>query len=463
MKSLFKKINILFIMTIVFVTFFVMPTYCIWGKTEKGGIYWVEPNGTIAFDGWKLIDDDSDGVGYYYYFNKNGFILLDDITPDYKIVGADGRRLNYDGTVETVEIQKIEYDSDKVEAYSEEILAQVKADQDVTTVTRGIISSGLSIIAKDPTVNDGPKPSDNIIDYSNPDGTARYILGPNVVLKTGKEKTAYHDPAISKHMNEYIKSGDKYSKKVNGTIYNKNKWKDAMALKGTGATIVFENPQNNFNKLKGRIATHYFTYSDRTTICTLYIFNEDDGEELFQTSDFNYNGGTFFECSFPKKSSAIRFELEVSGQYTSRVCYLRNCEFGFDKAAYEDELYEDDIEAEYRRRVGTQSDVDYEEEEDEDLLSHGDIPVEGEDPGARYRRLNNISDDEYWASLKFDDDDDIPAAIRASVSEARKRLEAQAEERDKVTGPAFDENLINATMPVGPDGSRMIIEGNEGG
>lgn len=446
---------------------FTLPSSAMWGKTEKGGIYWYEADGTVAMDGWKLIDDDNDGVGYYYYFNKNGFILLDDITPDYKIVDADGRRIGYDGNPESKVIEKIVFgDGDYDDSiYSAEILEQIKADQDIVEVQRGVLSSGGYLYAKDPSIIDGPSPSDNLVIDANPDGTARYILGPNVVLKKKKNEN-YYDPMLNRSMQEYIKSGDKYSKKVNGTTFNKSKWKDVMAMKGTGATIVFENPKKNFNKVKGRIATHYFSYSDRTTQCTFYIYNEDDGEELYATSDFNYNAGVSFECVFPKKASAIRFELEVNGQYTSRVCYLRNCEFGFDKEAYEEELYDDATEAEYRLRYGTDSEAEYsEEDETEDPLLEimGEISQEGEDPGARYRRLNKVNDDYYWATFSYDEDDDsVTEAMKASISEAKRKLAEEEEKRNKVSGPAFDENLKKQTEPLGPDGSSRIIEAFEG-
>ena len=457
-----KKLSLLLFTLFVVVFLYVVPSYCLWGVTDKGGIYWVEPDGTLALDGWKLIYDNNTGVGYYYYFNKNGFILLDDITPDYKIVNAEGKRINIDGTVEAVKVDSIELDSDSDKSiYSAEILSQIKADTDVVSVQKGLVSSGEHIISKDPTEFSGPSPADGIL-KQDPNAPAQYILGPNVVLKNEKKSSAY-DSTIDKNMQEHIKSGDKYSKKVNGTTFNKSKWKDVMALKGTGASIVFENPSRNFNKLKGRIATHYFSYTERTTQCTFTIYNEDDGEELFTTSDFNYNAGTSFECTFPKKTSAIRFELEVSGQYTSRVCYLRSCEFGFDKEAYEEELYEDEINAEYIRKVGTVSETTYEDEDENPNVPMGEVSLEGEDPGARYRRLNNVNEDIYWATYEYDESDDtITEAMKASISEARKKLDAQATEKDKISGPAFDPKLIDATEAIGPDGSTRFIEAHEG-
>lgn len=465
----FKKLYLIIVVMLTMILFLCFDSFAIWGEKDNK-FFWLGADGLLAKDGWKLIDDDGDGIGYYYYFDKDGFILTDDITPDYKIVGYDGKRVGYDGNPITEEIKNMVLEEvEDTGVLSPEILELIKAEQsDTLTIQKGFNSSGEVLYAKDPTVFEGPTPSDNIVIDVNPDGTARTVLGPNVVLREKKSKDSYTDPTISKNMQDYIKTGDKYSKKVNGTTFNKQKWKDVMALKGTGATITFENPKNNFNRLKGRIATHNFTYSDRTTQCTLYIFNDDDGEELFVTSDFNYNSGTSFDCTFPKKTNAIRFELEVSGQYTSRVCYLRNCEYGFDREAYEDELYSDDVEAEYRRRVGTESDADYleEEEDDENIGGHGEIALEGEDPVSRYNRLNNIvTGDEYWANFEYDEQDDsITAEMKASISEAKKRMEEKAKARDEISGPNFDPELQKQTEAVGPDGSSRVIAAKaEGG
>ncbi len=463
-----KKILILVLSLVIIMLSLIINNYALWGEKDNKK-FWYSLDGSIAKDGWKLIDDDNDGIGYYYYFDENGFIITDDIAPDYSIIGVDGRKIDYDGNPISEEIKELALeDLGDTSVFSAEIMEQVKAEQDANLqVNKGLSSSGAVLFAKDPNESNGPTPADNIVIEANPDGTARTYIGPNVVLTDkSKSRGTAIDPTISKNMQDHIKTGDKYSKKVNGTTYNKQKWKDVMALKGTGATITFENPNNNFNKLKGRIATHNFSYSDRTTQCTLLIYNDDDGEELYSTSAFNYNAGTSFECTFPKKAKSIRFELEVSGQYTSRVCYLRNCEFGFDREAYDEELYEDDIEREYIRRVGTASEIDYDEAEDEALYARGEIPLEGEDPGARYNRINNIvTDDEYWARYQFDEEDDgITAEMKASISEARRKVEEAASKRDEISGPNFDPELQNQTEAVGPDGSSRFVTGKaEGG
>ena len=471
---MFNSINkikrvFIFILSLIIITHsLVLNSYAVWGEKDNKK-FWLGSDGSLAKDGWKLIDDDNDGIGYYYYFDDSGFVVTDDIAPDYSVIGLDGRKIGYDGNPVSEEIKELVLEGvTDASLLSPEIMEQVKAEQDASMqVNKGFVSSGAVLYAKDSTVTEGPTPADNIVIEANPDGTARTYIGPNIVLtdKSRKKTGVASDPTISKNMQDHIISGDKYSKKVNGTTCNKQKWKEVMALKGTGATITFENQNNNFNKLKGRIATHNFSYSDRTTICTLFIYNDDDGEELYTTSDFNYNSGISFECSFPKKTKSIRFELEVSGQYTSRVCYLRNCEFGFDREAYEEEMYEDDVEREYIRRIGTASEVEYDEEAEDELYAQGEIALEGEDPGARYNRINNIvTDDEYWANYQYDEEDDgITAEMKASISEAKKRMEEKANKRDEISGPNFDPELQKQTEAVGPDGSSRFVTGKDEG
>ena len=450
MKNIFTKIKYSILLTVLMLCLYATPAFCTWGFLPNGNMFWYEADGTIAMDGWKLIDDDGDGYAFYYYFDENGVVLVDDITPDYMTVGYDGRWVDTSGYTPYVKVTNNQINDDKVLDYDARI-------QNNSNENKGITSSGQYLYWIDPEVSDAPKPSDEILIEVNADGTARTILGKNVELKEKADRKGY-DPTIDKDMREHIISGDKYSKKVNGTIFNKTKWKDVMALKGSGATIVFENPSNNFNKSKGRIATHYFTYTDRTTECTLNIYDEDNGEILYSTSDFNYNAGSSFECIFPRKAKAIRFELEVNGQYTSRICYLRKCEFGFDREAYEDELYEDESEAIYRQAVGTESELDEDEEEYEDD-GMGDTSVEGEGPDARWRRLHNISEEDYLADLEYDEEDyeALSDAMKASISEAkRKRAEAD-EARNRISGPAFDPDLKDRKPAVGPDGSSFVI------
>ncbi|MBQ2205402.1 MAG: hypothetical protein II411_05865, partial [Lachnospiraceae bacterium] len=149
-KNNFIKLNILSVVSLIFIAVIVMPIFSMWA-TNENGIFWVEPNFTIAVDGWKLIDDDNDGIGHYYYFDENGYIVVDDITPDYKIIGKDGRRLGFDGKPVAEVIDKLNEEYIEQGIYSDEILAQIKADQGIQKDPVGHTSSGVHLYVKDNT------------------------------------------------------------------------------------------------------------------------------------------------------------------------------------------------------------------------------------------------------------------------------------------------------------------------
>ena len=177
---MFLKIKVLIVSVLILTISLNFVSFAIWG--ENGGkIFWFGIDGSLAKDGWKLIDDNNDGIGYYYYFDKDGFILIDDITPDYKIVGADGRRVGYDGNVVSEVIENLDFENAEDEnLLTAELMQQVKNEQDdAVQVQKGHFSSGNIIMAKDPAVFDGPTPADGIIVDVNQDGTAKTILGKN--------------------------------------------------------------------------------------------------------------------------------------------------------------------------------------------------------------------------------------------------------------------------------------------
>lgn len=47
-------------------------------------------NGSYAANGWQWIDGDNDGVSECYYFDAEGWMLADTVTPDGYTVNADG-------------------------------------------------------------------------------------------------------------------------------------------------------------------------------------------------------------------------------------------------------------------------------------------------------------------------------------------------------------------------------------
>ena len=151
-RDFVKKIRLLLVTVLLISINISFVSFAIWGEKD-GKKFWFGVDGSLAKDGWKLIDDDGDGIGYYYYFDKDGFILVDDITPDYKIVGVDGRRIKNDGNVDSEEIQKIIMGEEVEEGVlSPEIMAQVKSEQESVEAQLGHYSSGQYIFAKDPSV-----------------------------------------------------------------------------------------------------------------------------------------------------------------------------------------------------------------------------------------------------------------------------------------------------------------------
>lgn len=60
-----------------------------WQQNETG--YWYQNgNGTWPANTWQWIDGNQDGVAECYYFDRNGYMLSNTITPDGYIVNADG-------------------------------------------------------------------------------------------------------------------------------------------------------------------------------------------------------------------------------------------------------------------------------------------------------------------------------------------------------------------------------------
>ena len=51
-------------------------------KQDVKGIYYVKDNGTYAVSEWVTLDLDADGKEEYYYFNSDGYLLVNGKTPD---------------------------------------------------------------------------------------------------------------------------------------------------------------------------------------------------------------------------------------------------------------------------------------------------------------------------------------------------------------------------------------------
>lgn len=402
-----NKFNIRFILSVlVFIFITNINTFSFWLYSDiHNGIAWINPDLTFPFNQWYLIDEDNDGVGYYYYFDENGMLLLDNIAPDYRIVDDQGKRLLLNGEVEAVG-SVIKTDEGK-------FLDENDTNNELYQVAQK--NSAVSLMSNQTIANElVEKVKENEFDFIpnlNKNLTSSVIFGKNVVIVEEKET---FDPDIDRDVTKYIKSSSNFSKKVNGTTFTKVKWKGVMALKGNESYVDFENPNNNFNRIRGRVATHHFTYSDRTTSCSISVLA--DGEEIYTINGFDYNSGVSFDVIFPRKTKILRLYLSVDGQYTTRTVYLRDVKYSFNKAAYKEELEEDEENAEWER-ILREADPNYKPDSEYDT----------EESETEPENLEEETNED--GNTKSD------------------------EERNKTSGPSFDKTL-NATKSeaIGPDG-----------
>ena len=463
MKSSISKIKYFGLSLLIFVLMISNFSFAFWYNNEKEEILmWVNPDGSFPKNTWYQIDEDGDEKGFNYYFNEKGGVLLDTITPDYRIVDWTGREVDMEGEPIEVEVKKpvdpnLVFDTNNIKEYSEEILAEIQETAiSGSDLKPGLKSSGTYLFnlidEEDPNA---PRPIDYINENKDLTEGKGYLLGKNVVLKEARNRYDY-DGLMKREMVEYIVEGIKYSKGVKGTIFSGTKWNDCISLKGNGASITFENPKNNFNTLSGRIAMIKTTSSDRTTECELTIVDTSNEETLYHTDDFNYNSGVRFKVSFPRKTTKIRFDLVVNGQYETRTCYLKDLKYGFNKDNWIEEQYDDENEAEYRERykvlleLGDDEEKELTEEEYDKMVAEealrGEISSDhtylGPDGGKISTPSNVEEDDEVdWDAIE-------------------KKQQEEIDKHNASHGPAFADDF-KATMSyiVGPDGSRNMYSG----
>ena len=331
---------------------------------------------------WLLIDSDLDGYGYNYYFNDKGKMLVDTVAPDYRIVDAYGREIDED-------LEPIVY---KVEISS---VSELGAEH--------IIKYGLT--------------SDGI------------ILSPGVTLK---EKSKYYDNQMNRHVIDYIDSSLRFKKTTNGTIYDGSKWKSVSSLRADGGYVIFNNPNNNFNKVIGKITTQELSNKDdEETICTLYVYDadlydlyrgyEDLLEPLYETSAFNYNEPLDFNFTFYRTVKRLRFQIETVGDNKLRTCYLKDLRYGFNNARYKEELEEVKEKEEYISYMKTLGIY----QSDEEMLAE----------------LKSLEEDSTSDYLEYEDFNDIDMYDGIDLSDYERNYDKEQRAIDRRTGPAFDEYL----------------------
>lgn len=333
---------------------------------------------------WLLIDSDLDGYGFNYYFNDKGKMLVDTVAPNYRIVDAYGREI----------------------------------DEDLEPIVYKVEISSISEIGTEPIMKYGLI-SDGI------------ILAPGVALK---EKSKYYDNQMNRHVLDYIDSSLRFKKTTNGTIYDGSKWKSVSSLRDDGGYVIFNNPNNNFNKVIGKITTQKLNNKDdEETICTLYVYDtdiydlyrghEDLLEPLYETSAFNYNEPLDFNFTFYRTVKRLRFQIETVGDNKLRTCYLKDLRYGFNNARYKEELEEAKEKEEYIAYMKTLGIY----QSDEEMLAE----------------LKSLEEDSTSDYLEYEDFNDIDMYDGIDLSDYDRNIDKEQRVIDRRTGPAFDEYLRN--------------------
>ncbi len=67
-----------------------IPTYAAEWKRNDIGWWWETSFGTYPTNSWCRIDGNHDGIQERYYFDENGYLLVNTITPDNYIVNENG-------------------------------------------------------------------------------------------------------------------------------------------------------------------------------------------------------------------------------------------------------------------------------------------------------------------------------------------------------------------------------------
>ena len=343
----------------------------------------------FAKNKWELIDDDNDGKYYKYYFDTDGYLLIDTVTYDYKIVDNKGREINEN-------YEPIIYDSFENMVYGDGIVV----DED----------------------------NSYILPKSEP---SKIVVPNNVVLKKTEK---IYDNTIDRDVLLYENKSYRFLKQIKGTIKNNTIWK-ASSLKGNGGYIIFNNPKNNFNKMSGTVAMEYYEFKN-VGYCVLKVYDADlydkyneynrldELKEIYTTSSLNEVDYENFNFTFDRSISRLRFEIETEEENKSITFYLKNLKYGFSKSVFRDELI---------RKA--------EEEEEIEELKRLGIYVED------YWNLDTLDED----GNNIEDDEDVENnEISLKSTEETKAYEDVI--RDRKTGPSFDKDLNEKidTQKIGP-------------
>ena len=95
-----KKLSVL-LTTLFMIVVFSVPAFAGTWKQDAKGWWWDNGDGTYPTNCWKWCDGNGDGIAESYYFDANGYCLMNTTTPDGYQVNADGAWIE-NGVVQTI-------------------------------------------------------------------------------------------------------------------------------------------------------------------------------------------------------------------------------------------------------------------------------------------------------------------------------------------------------------------------
>ena len=94
------KKGLLMVLTAVFTLALSITAFAGEWKQDAKGWWWDNGDGTYPKNAWQWCDGNGDGISECYYFDGNGYCLMNTTTPDGYLVDANGAWV-VDGKVQT--------------------------------------------------------------------------------------------------------------------------------------------------------------------------------------------------------------------------------------------------------------------------------------------------------------------------------------------------------------------------
>lgn len=107
------------VVTLLSITLFSTLAYAgVWQNTGYGW-KWFNDDGSNPVNTWQWCDGNHDGIGEAYYFDQNGYCLINTVTPDGFYVDSNGAWV-VDGIVQTATVQTAGTDPSWIGTYKTE-------------------------------------------------------------------------------------------------------------------------------------------------------------------------------------------------------------------------------------------------------------------------------------------------------------------------------------------------------